>query len=163
VADGPVVSNTGPLLAFALVGRLDLVGSLFGEVLVPDAVYQEIVEAGAGRVGAAELRVASWAVRCALEVPIDRLLAEEVGPGEAAAITLAAARGASLLLIDDKKARRIAELAYRIPVRGVAGCLVFAKRNGLIERVVPLLMQMRSAGYFLSERLIESTRQAAGE
>jgi predicted nucleic acid-binding protein len=163
MAEGPVVSNTGPLLAFALVHRLDLVGSLFGEVLVPDAVYREITEAGAGRVGAAELRAASWAVRSAVDVPVDRLLAEEVGPGEAAAITLAAARSARLVLIDDKKARRIAELAYRLPVRGVAGCLVLAKRNGLIDSVVPLLEQMRSAGYFLSDRLIELTRHAAGE
>src|SRR5262245_13163970 len=116
MTEGPVVSNTGPLLAFALIGRLDLVGCLFGDLLVPDAVYREITEAGAGRVGAAELRAASWAIRTAVEVPIDRLLAEEVGPGEAEAITLAAARGARLLLIDDKKARRIAELAYRLPV-----------------------------------------------
>jgi len=40
MAEGPVVSNTGPLLAFALIGRLDLVGSLFDDVLVPDAVYR---------------------------------------------------------------------------------------------------------------------------
>ena len=113
--------------------------------------------------GAAELRTASWAIRTTVDVPIDRLLAEEVGPGEAAAITLAAARGARLLLIDDKKARRIAELAYQLPVRGVAGCLILAKRKGLIEAVVPLLQQMRSAGYFLSDRLIEMIRHAAGE
>ncbi len=44
---GPVVSNSGPLIALALVGQQEVLGRLFGKVLVPGAVFRE-VSAGRG-------------------------------------------------------------------------------------------------------------------
>ncbi len=38
----PVVSNAGPLIALARIERLDLLEELFGEVIVPQAVYGEV-------------------------------------------------------------------------------------------------------------------------
>lgn len=58
--DGPVVTNSGPLIALASVGQLDLLQSLYTIVLVPDAVWREVTEAGAGRPGARELLATSW-------------------------------------------------------------------------------------------------------
>ena len=51
---GPVVSNSGPLIALATVGQLDVLGSLYGSVLIPGAVFREVTEAGGGRPGALE-------------------------------------------------------------------------------------------------------------
>jgi hypothetical protein len=45
------VANAGPLIVLAAVGQLDLVGQLYGEVLIPEAVFDEITGAGAGRPG----------------------------------------------------------------------------------------------------------------
>jgi hypothetical protein len=88
---------------------------------------------------------------------------EELGDGEAEAITLAVRREAKLLLMDDRRARRVAELAYRLRVKGVAGVLVVAKRRGFITAVRPLLEAMRGRGYYLSQRLIERACREAGE
>lgn len=65
------------------------------------------------------------------------LLAAELGSGEAAAIAIAFAIGARLLL-DDRKARRIATAAYRLRVMGSAGPLVNAKRAGFRAGSAPL-------------------------
>lgn len=66
-------------------------------------------------------------------------------------------------MLDDRKARRIAEIAYGIRVKGVAGILVSAKRRGFLGQVIPVLKSMRIAGYYLSERVLEAVRQEAGE
>ena len=162
-ADGSVVSNSGPLIGLAAVSRLHLLKDLYGFALIPDAVYEEVAGAGHDRPGAAELEEAKWLQRVAVNPPPDRLLLEELGRGEAEAITLAVHLKARLLVLDDRKARRIAEIAYGIRVKGVAGILVSAKRKGLLSEVIPVLDAMRTAGYYLSERVLSAVRQEAGE
>lgn len=160
---GPVVTNSGPIIALAVVGQLNVLGALYDSVLVPGAVWGEVTEAGAGRPGAHELASATWVERVDIDPPPDRLLTEELGAGEAEAITLAVRRGARLLLLDDRRARRIAEIAYGLRVKGAAGVLVAAKRRGLIAAVRPLLEAMRIHGYHLSQRLIDSACREVGE
>jgi predicted nucleic acid-binding protein len=161
--DGPVVTNSGPLIALASVGQLDILHGLYTEVLVPQAVWREVAEAGAGRPGSRELVTTSWAIQVTLDPPPDRLLMEELGAGEAEAIALAVHREARLLLMDDRRARRVAELAYGLRVKGVAGILVAAKHRGLISAVRPLLEMMQVRGYYLSPRLITRACLEAGE
>lgn len=55
-----VVSDASPLIALSAVGRLDLLRELFGSVLIPAAVYAEVVQAGAGLPGANEVGGAEW-------------------------------------------------------------------------------------------------------
>ncbi len=55
-----VVVNATPLIALSLINRLDLLPALFEEIVVPRAVYEEIVVQGGGRVGAAALSNATW-------------------------------------------------------------------------------------------------------
>ncbi|MDZ4170299.1 MAG: DUF3368 domain-containing protein [Coriobacteriia bacterium] len=160
---GPVVSNSGPLIALACIGQLDLLGRIYGESLVPGAVFREVVEIGAGRPGASELRAAGWAKRVEVVEMAEPLLAEELGRGETEAITLATRAGARLVLMDDRRARRIAELAYRLRVKGVAGVLLQAKRARLVSAVRPLAHALRANGYRLSDRLIEALCREAGE
>jgi len=142
----PVVTNSGPLIALASVGQLDVLRALYLSVLVPEAVWREVTEAGAGRPGARELAATSWTTRVTIDPPPDRLLTEELGDGEAEAITLAVRREAKLLLMDDRRGRRVAELAYRLRVKGVAGVLVAAKRRGFITTVRPLLERCEATG-----------------
>ena len=55
-----VVSNAGPLIALARVDQLALLPSLYGTVLIPRAVEQEVTGMGLNRPGAGEVRAASW-------------------------------------------------------------------------------------------------------
>lgn len=121
----------------------------------------EVRAGGSERLGAEAILAVDWFETTADATP-DPLLAAELGSGEAAAIAIAYAAGAQLLL-DDRKARRIAMGAYRLRVIGSAGLLVTAKRAGLVPAVRPLLDAMVSRGYYLSQRLVEEATTAAGE
>ncbi len=52
----PPVSDSTPLIAFARIGRLDLLEQLFGTILVPPAVHQEIIPAEPAKKGARALQ-----------------------------------------------------------------------------------------------------------
>lgn len=55
-----VVSNSSPLIHLSQIGRLSLLREFFGELLIPPAVYREVVVEGRGRPGSREVREASW-------------------------------------------------------------------------------------------------------
>jgi predicted nucleic acid-binding protein len=159
--EGPIVCNTGPLIALSMVGQLGLLERLYEHVITPESVFQEVL-AGGTRVGVAELLAASWLERVS-DPSVEPLLAKELGRGEAAVIATAHRFQARLVLIDERRGRRIAEQAYGLRVKGSAGILVAAKQAGLIPAVSPLLEEMVQAGYFLSWRLIERATLEAGE
>ncbi len=58
-----VVSNSGPLLSFSRGGRLSLLRDVLAEIVVSEAVYEDIVVHGAGKPGAQAVREASWIIR----------------------------------------------------------------------------------------------------
>lgn len=161
--EGPVVCNAGPLIALAGVAQLSLLRALYSRILVPEPVIEEIVRSGAGRAGAIEIGSADWLEVVAPPVAADALLAAELGAGESAVIRVAARLRAPLVLIDERRARRIATQVYGLRVRGSAGVLVEAKRAGLVPMIRPLLEAMVQQGYFLSSRLVETACDAAGE
>jgi uncharacterized protein len=160
--EGPIVCNAGPLIALSMVGQLDLLRQLYRQVIVPEPVFHEVVSAGMGRIGSSQVASAEWLERTDLAIP-EPLLALELGPGEAAVLATSYQMKAQLVLIDERRARRIAEQAYGLRVKGTAGVLISAKRAGLISAVVPHLDQMILRGYFLSRRLVERAAAEAGE
>jgi len=73
--DSPVsrlvaATNAGPLIYLSVLGRLPLLRELFAEVLLPDAVYEEVVLQGHGLPGANESKAAveaGWLRRVAVQ------------------------------------------------------------------------------------------------
>jgi predicted nucleic acid-binding protein len=90
----------------------------------------------------------------------------QIDTGEASSMVLAQQAQAhgdqALLVMDDWRGRNAAQHA-RLPVIGSAGVLLLAKQQGQISHVKPLLLDLRQNGYFLSQRLIDSALQQAGE
>lgn len=127
-----VVANATPLIALSLVGRLELLRDLFGEVLVPAAVYDEVVVAGAGRPGADEVAQASWIRR---QVPTAQPTIEPVllglDAGEFQVLLLAREVAADWVLIDERLARQVAR-AIGLRPKGTAGILLAAFEVGLV-------------------------------
>jgi predicted nucleic acid-binding protein len=83
-----VVADAGPLIYLAAIGHLDLLRRLAPEVLVPEAVYHEVVVAGAGLPGAEEVREAAWVrvERPARPDLVEALVAGGLHAGESEAI-----------------------------------------------------------------------------
>jgi predicted nucleic acid-binding protein len=85
------------------------------------------------------------------------------GAGERAVVCLAATyQPHAGVLLDDAAGRETA-CRLGIPVTGFVGVLPAAKQRKLISRVLPLLDQARSSGYWLSDDLVETARQISGE
>ena len=55
-----VVADASPLIALARVGRVELLRSVFGQLLVPDAVWREVVEAGVEKAGTVDVAAPYW-------------------------------------------------------------------------------------------------------
>ena len=155
------VINAGPLVGLALAGRLDLLPALFSEFWIPEIVFHEVATAGLGQPGAWALTQDHWAPHVCPAPDPDPLLVAELDPGEASVITLARNLAPCLAIIDEKRGRRVANQVYGLPVKGTAGLLVEASRQGLLTDVRSILLQLRSNGYFLSDRVIEAACAAA--
>ncbi|MGQ9600075.1 MAG: DUF3368 domain-containing protein, partial [Anaerolineae bacterium] len=65
-----VVSNASPLINLARVGYFDLLVAFYRQIVIPQAVYEEIVVRGEGREGSREVRAADWVT---VQVPQDDL------------------------------------------------------------------------------------------
>ena len=55
-----IVSNSSPIINLARIGELNLLHQLYEEVIIPEAVWQEVVVEGVGQPGAEEVESASW-------------------------------------------------------------------------------------------------------
>ena len=159
-----VIADAGPLIHLSLIGRIDLLPTLYGRITIPDLVYQEVVTAGEGLAGSQEVQEANWieVVEHDPAAALFRLLRAQLDPGEAAAIWLAAGWKAELILSDDRQARFAAErLGFR--VQGTLGILAEAKRRGHLPSLAPLLYELREKGVWLSNELIEKILRDSGE
>ena len=159
----PAVSNSSPLILLSVINQLDLLHRLYGEVGVPPAVWQEVVEAGRGRAGATEIARLGWVRR--QELPGGSLRPSLAGldRGEAEAIALADALPRdTALVLDDLPARRMAA-GLGLSVTGTGGVLVLAKQEGLIAEVRPLLVALRAAGLYLSNAAARRLLDLAAE
>lgn len=161
-----VVSNTGPLIALAKISRLDLLRKLgWSPVLIPPVIKRELF----GRMGA-ETAVLEAALEEWIEVrrptQINKNVEEATAPldqGERQAVQLAASiEGKVALLIDDRAGRRAAR-SLGIPVVGVLGVLIAAKRRDLIPAFRPLAEELRRRGYWISDALVNEASRKAEE
>jgi predicted nucleic acid-binding protein len=142
-----VATNAGPLIYLSVLGRLPLLRDLFAEILLPDAVYEEVVLHGHGLPGANETKAAvedGWLRRAVVQnrALVDALLGD-LDIGEAEAIALARELGLRWILMDDRSARAKARL-MGLTVTGTIGVLLLARRSGMdvdLQRDLDLLIE----------------------
>lgn len=157
--DRPVISNTSPLINLAGVGLLSLLPSLYGTIWVPDAVNREYI---AG-INAGEPRLEDFAwINIVSSVAVLTGLPPGFGTGESEAISLAVARNARAILLDEQLARNVAT-SLSLPVVGTLGVLVAAKQVGLLAAIKPTVDTMIAQGRHMSERLYRQVLAAADE
>ena len=158
-----VVSDSSPLIHLSQIGRLNLLKDLFGELLIPPAVYHEVVIEGRGRPGSEEVREASW-IRV-VEIRnkyLKRLLQFLLDEGESEVIVLALEVNAGLVLLDEREARLQAK-RLGLRVTGTLGVLLRAKKLGLIKSLREELDKLKETGFHISESLEEEILNVAGE
>ena len=149
-----VVSDSGPLMALAKIGELDVLFRLFPTIQTPPSVHAELITAGL-RLGAPDVaalqeryRTGELLVVSAPDValPIPALL----GPGEEQAILLAIEQKASWVLIDDLAARQAAISNFQAAgsgtqLKGTLGIVVASREAGHLskDKAVALIETLR--------------------
>jgi predicted nucleic acid-binding protein len=157
-----VVSNTSPITNLAAIGRLDLLHQLFGRVLVPQAVAEELAQDAENSPGRVIVDDVDW---LAVYTVNDAALAAslELDIGEAEAIVLAGELNAQFLLIDERRGRHAAA-KLGLTTIGVVGVLIEAKRQRLIDSLRPLLDELIArAGFWVSRSLYAQALREVSE
>ncbi len=160
-----VVSNTGPIIGLAKIGRIFLLKSMAEEVLIPPLVHRELF----GKVGSESEEIdralndfIDIADLMPLKPATERAIAD-LDEGEKQAIGLASTlKKDVLLLLDDRAGRRVAK-RLNIRTTGLIGLLLLAKEKGLVENVASLIEELRNNGYWLSDEVLDIARRLAGE
>jgi len=157
-----VVSDTSPLLTLARVGRLDLLQALYREVIIPPAVQRELIDERTDL--PLDVTKLPW---ISVVVPLNRSPVTNVpgglDPGESEALAVALEIRADLVLVDERRARNVAE-KLDLKITGILGVLLEAKAVGLIVEVKPLLDEIiQEARFRIGQALYQRVLSAAGE
>lgn len=151
-----VVSDTTAVSNLLTVGHSHLLAALFGRVLIPPAVWAELL--------AFHSDLPDW-LEVVTVTDSKRVMdyRRHVHAGEAEAIALAIEIKPDWLLIDDADGRKLAK-AEGAPVVGLMGVLLMAKREGLVSEVRPLMDSLANeAGFYLSSAIRHEVLRLAGE
>lgn len=148
-----VVCDTSPICYLILIGEVELLASLFGEIAIPPQIRTELMAPGAPAPVREWIGTPPGWLRI-VEAPSGlELKTRGIHPGERAALALARHLEADLLVIDDKLARQVAaELGFR--VTGLLGVLDLGAKAQQVDlgaavqrlsrtsfRVAPVLLQ----------------------
>jgi predicted nucleic acid-binding protein len=162
--EGPrlVVVNTTPIIALSLIGELDLLRSLYNQLVVPSAVEAEVLAGGRGGIGSSELREASWLRIASLQDPRRAELLVDLDRGEAEVLALAQELNADLVIMDERLGRLHAR-RLGLTLTGTMGVLLRAKQLGHVKAVAPLIGRLRQGGIHLSDELVTEALMLADE
>jgi predicted nucleic acid-binding protein len=158
-----VVADAGPLIALARCRQLPLLTEVFAAIHLPQAVLEEAA-IDLARPGARD--IAAFAASHAQVHPNrdDALYAElrcHLDEGEAQALSLAHALGCGVLM--DERRGRAAARRLNLPLFGVLGVLLTARRAGRLAHVAPILHCLQTNGYRIAPALVAAALEAAGE
>ncbi|NER91185.1 DUF3368 domain-containing protein [Moorena sp. SIO3A2] len=150
-----VIADTSPIQYLYQTNLLDLLPQLYGSVIVPQAVANELAAGVALKISLPDLTSLSWLkVKTTI---VDSALQEinGLGAGEKEAFALALEIEDPLVIVDDGLARYYAK-QLNIKFTGTLGILLKAKQRGELTIVAPILDKLDALGF----RLDYSTRMA---
>lgn len=132
---GVVVADTTPLNYLIIIERSDVLASLFGEVLIPVAVLEELQHPKAPEAISLWLREPPSWPHVTPVLHLDETV--QLGKGENEAISLAIEQKVKVVLMDERKGRVAAEARGLLPV-GTLNLIDLADEQGLLDGVQSL-------------------------
>lgn len=151
-----VIVNATPIIALTRINQLELLHQLFEEVIIPYAVYEEVVIKGAKKTGVIDLQNADWIKieKSTSKMTIEPLLLG-LDQGELEVIQLGLLINPDFVIIDEKLGRRIAKI-MGLPVKGTLGILLASFYAGYLSKqeTLDLVQQLVNHGIHLSTYII---------
>jgi predicted nucleic acid-binding protein len=154
-----VISDTTPVIALIKINRLDLLEKLFTEVLIPDAVFDELTTKSSFTNEAAIVISCSFLKKTSVQNKKSLQIlqaASGLDDGESQAIILADELKSDVLIIDEKKGRKVAQ-QLGITITGTIGILIQAHNEGIIssDEIKQYFDQLKNSNIRLSDSLIQ--------
>ncbi len=156
-----IVSNTTPIISLLKIEKLSILRELYNEIYVPKEVFNEL-ENGKSKEYYTDLSRISWIKITEIENKKSLSYFLDLDEGEAETIILATEIDADLTIIDETLGRFYAKNA-NLKITGTLGILLKAKQSGHIEKIEPLLYQLKDKGIWLSDKLIGRVLNLADE
>ena len=155
-----IVADSSALIALAVCNALDMILQVYDDLKIPEAVYMETVAPEKPYSDA----LGAFLTERVVKVDVSRWVVTSggLGRGEIEAMALYKQLSADALLIDDHRARVIAE-HNQIECIGALGLLLIAKRRGKINMLTPYVHKLRQSSIFYGDDLLDKVLELAGE
>lgn len=155
-----VVSDATPIISFLKINRLDILNKLFGEVLLPEAVYEELTSNSAFQEEAEQVCACEFFKKVSVgnSETVDMLMrVTGLDLGESEAIVYSDENNSDLLIVDEVRARHVAA-SMKLRITGTIGILTAANENGLLNKdeAVECVKILRMSNRHISETLLNS-------
>lgn len=154
-----IIADTGAIISLSLVGQLPIIEKLFGKFYIPNAVFEELQNYGNPLF---DERIIHDLSNRVVEIKSENYLSMLMDYGESESVILYKELEADYLLIDDSKARSIAE-SLDIVCIGSVGILIRAKQKGLIVELRSIFEFWLANDRHFSKKLLNQILKQQGE
>jgi len=152
-----IIGDSSALVALSIMNRLELLEIVFGEIYIPQAVYNEVTISSKPQ--SRKLKAFLKDKIVSVDIKITQM---GLGRGELEAIALYKDKNADFLLIDDRRAKSFAKL-NEVNVIGSLGVMILAKELGKVKSIREDLEKLLDSDIFISKSLIERVLSSVGE
>lgn len=156
------IVNTSPMVYLARAGFLRLLQADCDEVLVPTEVAAEVSAWPTADAAALALSSHPWIKKLLPEPIPGSVAAWDLGKGESSVFACGLSRPGHTLVLDDLAARRCAR-AMGLPVRGTLGFVLRDRKMREIPSARKTLKELRDAGMYLADSVVELALREVGE
>lgn len=150
-----VIADTSPIQYLYQTNLLDLLPILYGHILIPQAVVEELSQGRKQGVVLPDPELISWIEIYQISTSKLIPMVPNLGLGEREVISLAISLSDSLIILDDALARNYAG-QMNVTMTGTLGILLKAKQSGYISKITPVIEQLDTLRF----RLAPATRTA---
>ncbi len=147
-----IISDASTLIIFHKIDEFEILHKVYGEILTTPEVAEEFGE-----------ELPDWIiVKTVTDKKYQRFLETQVDYGEASAIALATEFEDVLILVDDLKARKLAQ-KLDLKITGTLGVIYRAKQESVIKKVKPIIDKLLQTNFRISNKIIKEILELSNE
>ena len=147
-----VISDASCLIALNNIDSLNILMDLYNEVIITNEVKNEFGESLPNWINIVKVQ----------DLQKKRELEEVLDLGEASSIALSLEIEDSILIIDERKGRKVAS-SLNIKIIGTIGVLILAHKKGLIKDLITVILKLVNSGFRLSDNLLNRIIEQFGK